>query len=99
MSTKAEETSIQALSPESTLGVVLTVAAWGGEIDGASSAPRKTEAVPKAENNTATHKIELAILVGPITLFPFQYQRHLHFPGNTKDNLHYLFPKPLPSQK
>ena len=85
MSTKAEDMSIQALSPESTLGAALGAAAVvvAVELAGVSSAPRKSETAPQTEAMTTTNKIDRAILAGLIAPFPFQIEGHLifDFPG------------------
>jgi hypothetical protein len=75
MSTKAEEVSTQALSPESTLGTALAASAGVVEVAGASSAPRNTEATPETESITATNKIDRAILAGLIAPFPLSNEK------------------------
>jgi len=73
MSTKAEEVSTQALSPESTLGASLAAAVGAVEFAGPSSAPRKTEATAKTESNVDTntnHRALLAKVIAPPLPFP-----------------------------
>jgi hypothetical protein len=71
MSTKAEETSIQALSPELTGGAALVAAAGVVDVVGLSSAARRSEAAPETESITVIKKIDRPILAGLIALFPF----------------------------
>ena len=77
MSTRAEEVSIQALSPELTVSAVLgaaglAAAAGAGDGPGDSSAARKSEAAPETQNMIATNKTDRPNLAGVIAPFTFQ---------------------------
>ena len=71
MSTRAEEVSTQALSPESIFVAGLALAA--GAFTGASTAAETTDSAPKIESIVAANSsIRLAILAGLIALNSFR---------------------------
>src|SRR5208283_2858544 len=81
MSTKAEEVSIQALSPDSTLSAVLPETAGAAEVAAGSSAAREIKAIAEAARNTAVIKNNGALRTSVIALFPFPgSKRIVNFP-------------------
>ena len=98
MSTKAEDVSIQALSPELRLGAGLCVSVVGGVGVGGVPSAREIEAIPENERNTATNIKHRADLAKVIALFPFPgsetIQKHGQIPRNKQDTLPALSPKP-----